>query len=328
MTTYAYDPSTAHLLAVWGTGAGSMARTVARLHTRTPESLGRRLSRGLTALSSTAWMSYAESDIAAPVPVAVVLRAISAPNRVRSGRLRIDPDWVVENGHYVGRTLHEIGSAGVRRAVLADVEAEFDAVGRALLGDLDGRARQAVELTRLGVSPVQVAKADRLLHEVPTGCESLTTDVEPTAACVAAAHWLRAAVDVTREVIGGTDDGDVLAPENAAEPWDVVAPRLVLSGIAGGASPLLAVQALVAAAKRVARGFVPEPAECHVPGHVVLDPARPSRHLLDRLMIALRTCGQVHLDHQGREDWDVFDAAVRAEAARASDRLQAPAELV
>ncbi|MBW0089610.1 hypothetical protein I4I73_11715 [Pseudonocardia sp. KRD-184] len=327
MTTYAYDSSTTHLLAVWGAGVGSAAHSVARLHARTPVAVGRRLAHGLTQLSTTAWLSYEESDIAGPVPVSPALRAIVDPNVVRAGRLRVDPDWVVEAGHDVGRTLREAGSAGVRRAVVADVEAEFDAIERALLGDLAGRAGQAVMMSRLDASPVQIAAADRLLHEVPTGGQPLTTDVEPTAACVAAAHWLRAAVDVTRDAIGGDDDGDVLATEEAAQPWDVVAPRLVLARMDDGLSPLAAVLSLVLSAKRVARGFVPAPDECDVRGHVVLDPGRPSRQLLDQLMLALRTCGQLHLEVCGPgapDPFDAFDAAVRAEAGRASDRLLAP----
>jgi hypothetical protein len=35
VTTYAYDTSTNHLVAVWDTGIGATARTVARLHART-----------------------------------------------------------------------------------------------------------------------------------------------------------------------------------------------------------------------------------------------------------------------------------------------------
>ncbi len=45
MTTYAYDPSTATLFAVWEAGLGCTARPVTRLHARTPERLGLRLAR-------------------------------------------------------------------------------------------------------------------------------------------------------------------------------------------------------------------------------------------------------------------------------------------
>jgi hypothetical protein len=37
MTTYAYDTSTHHLVAVWDTGVGATARTVARLNAMTNE---------------------------------------------------------------------------------------------------------------------------------------------------------------------------------------------------------------------------------------------------------------------------------------------------
>lgn len=338
MTTYAYDGSTTHLLAVWGSGAGASARTVARLHVRTPEPYGLRLAKAMTELSSTAWLSYTDADLAGPVPVVTVLEAIRDPNLPRSGRLRVEPDWLVERGHDIGRTLVDIGSSGVRRAVLADLTEEFDGIERALRGDLAGRARQAVELTRLDAPPGQVAAADRLLFDVPMGGERLFTDVEPTAACVAAAHWLHAAVDATLTVTGRGDPGDVLRMEEAIEHFDVVAPRVVLALMGNGGSPLAVVQRLVGAAMMAARGQIPPEDLCEMPGYILLDPARPSRHLLDRLAMALRTCGRVYGEHLDRKVLgahpesdrveaarQIFDAHVRREAERSAERLSATA---
>ncbi|WP_329485160.1 hypothetical protein OG618_00995 [Kitasatospora sp. NBC_01246] len=70
------------------------------------------------------------------------------------------------------------------------------------LGDLTGRARQAVRLGREGASPVQVAAADRILEQDPFGPAALFTGIDPTAAAVAAAHWLAAAAEVTAEATG------------------------------------------------------------------------------------------------------------------------------
>jgi hypothetical protein len=332
MTTYAYDTSVRHVIACCAGGAGSTAHTVARLHERTGQRLGLRLADQLTLLSSEAWLSYTDGEGAGPVPEVAALAAVRSPNLPRDGRLRVERNWVVERAHEVGRTLAEIGSAGVRRAVVDDVADELASVRRALHGDLRGRAGQAVELTRLDASPTQVAVADRLLDDVPAGGEALRTDVEPTAACVASAHWLAAAVAVTVRLIGGTGSQDVLDPDEATEPFDVVAPRLVVDLIMAGQPPLVAVQRLVRPAMLVARGFVPTDEECDVPGLVVLDPTRPARHLLDRLMHALRTCLRVYVDHLdpgilkdasdpieagGRE----FDREVRHEAALTADRL-------
>jgi hypothetical protein len=67
---------------------------------------------------------------------------------------------------------------------------EIAAIERAELGDLSGRAAQAVLLTRQDASPVQVAAADTLAGSLLGGDQLLTLD--PTAACGAAAHWLYA----------------------------------------------------------------------------------------------------------------------------------------
>jgi hypothetical protein len=101
--------------------------------------------------------------------------ALGAPNLPCDGWLKVEGDWVVERAHEVGRTLVEIGSAGVRRAVVDEVTDEFDSIGRASCGDLGGRAAQAVELTRHDASPTQIAAADRLLEKVPAGGEALVT---------------------------------------------------------------------------------------------------------------------------------------------------------
>ena len=335
MTTYAYDPSLRHLIACCGGGRGARAHTVARLHERTVERLGLRLAQQLTLLSAEAWLSYTDAEGAGPVPDAAALAALGAPNLPRGGRMRVECNWVVERAHEVGRALAEIGSAGVRRAVADDVAKEFASIGRALHGDLQGRSGQAVELTRLDASPTQVAVADRLLAGTPSGTEALLAEVEPTAACIAAAHWLAAAVDLTLRSIGRTETRYVLNSEDAAEPFDTVAPRIVVDLIAAGSSPLAAVQRLVRPAMEAARGFVPTGEDCTVPGLIVLDPARPARHLLDRLLLALRTCERVYVDQvvaglcveDGGDPAETacrsFDGEVRREASRTAGRLLA-----
>src|SRR2546421_6218533 len=69
----------------------------------------------------------------------------------------------------LGRNLHEVGDKKFTAQVATDAEAEIAAIGKAELGDLSGRARQAVVLTRQDASPVQVAAADGLLHQDPLG---------------------------------------------------------------------------------------------------------------------------------------------------------------
>jgi hypothetical protein len=84
MTTYAFDPSTAHLLATWPTGAGASARTVARLNTRTPELRGLHLAKALTALSSIAWMAYTDPGAVELVPARPCARCAGRTCPVRA----------------------------------------------------------------------------------------------------------------------------------------------------------------------------------------------------------------------------------------------------
>jgi len=49
---------------------------------------------------------------------------------------------------------------------------------------------------------VQVTAADAVLRENPFGDERLFSEIEPSAAAVAAEHWLAAAAEVTAEAAG------------------------------------------------------------------------------------------------------------------------------
>jgi hypothetical protein len=106
---------------------------------------------------------------------------------------------VEESAHRVGRALHELGRTALTNQVTAELRAELRAVEQAELGDLSGRGQQAVVLTRADASPAQVAAADRLLHKDPLGSSALMSDLDPTAAAVAAAHWLDASAAVAAE---------------------------------------------------------------------------------------------------------------------------------
>lgn len=339
MTTYAYDDSATQLFAVWGTGVGAVARPVARLHVRTPSREGVRLAKALSDVSEAAWVGYSDPELVALEP-AEVLRAVRKPHQPRAGLLFCEGDPLLESANEAGRWLVAVGSAGVTRAVLADLTEELDSVERALRGDLSGRARQAVELSRLDASPVQIVEADRLLYEVPMGSERLFTEVEPTAAAVAAAHWLQAAVDVTLAVTGWDDAAAVLEAADVIESFDVTTAQVVLDLLRLGNPPIAAVQCLVRTAMLAARGMIlpgdPEPADdpADEARFTVLDPARPARSLLERLTRTIQTCSLVHTEHlepaalATRPEADrmeaarqVFDAQVRVEAERSAERL-------
>ncbi len=341
MTTYAYDTSATTLLAVWDTGLGATARSVARLHARTPQRHGLRLAQALTGLSTAAWTSYSDLGLVeigyVDLDPPAVLAALRRPHLPRDGLLYREGDAALECAHGVGRELVAVGSAGVTRAVVAEVTDELAAVDGATRGDLSGRARQAVALTRLDASPLQVAAADRLLHEVPMGSERLFTEVEPTAAAVAAAHWLQAAVDVTLDASGGTDPLEVLAKVADGEGFDLLGPGVVLNLMRLGNPPLATVQNLVRSAMLAAKGMIlhgdPQPCAGDPDGEsrfTVLDPQSPARSLLECLTRAVQICAVVFAEHCTVDEQqgdrvelarDLFDEAVRAEADRTAARL-------
>jgi hypothetical protein len=333
MTDYAYEPAERRLLAVWGTGAGAVARPVARLHARIPADDGLHLAEALTGLSGATWRGYTDPQLLDIDPIAA-LAALRAPTLRRGGLLDRAAEPHLEYAHDVGRCLDVIGRGELTRAVVADVSDDLDALERALCGDLAGRAQQAVELTRLDASPLQIAAADRLLAAAPMGGPRLFTEVDPTAAAVAATHWLQAAVDVTIARTGLPDAAAVLA---AAAPFglvDTVAVEAVLKHTGDGAPPLAAVQCLVRPAVLAAQGMVvhdvgdPDADPLDEPRSTVLDPLRPARALLERLVRAIQACAFVHFGRvEGTDDgWldaarRVFDAEVRAEAERRKERL-------
>lgn len=169
-------------------------------------------------------------------------------------------DPMLEYAHTVGRAMLAIADPEATAAVTADVRAEINAVARAGLGDLSGRAVQAVALDRLDPSPVQVAAADRLLHEQPLGCDELYTTVDPAAACVAAAHWLVAAAQVTAEA-ARAEPVAVFSVADDIEAVSVEVPPCVIDVVVdGSATPWEAVLGLLAEADAVRQGRIPDPA--------------------------------------------------------------------
>lgn len=176
MTTYALDPQAGSFLTVWAAGVGHHATVVCRLGAEAPEQAAG-LCGALTRLSAELWDTYQrpgphdedDADKRALLErergdgFAGVLAAITSPHLPdRHGLLMVSYDPLLEYAHTAGRALHAIADAEATAAVVADVRAEIDAVARAALGDLSGRAVQAVALDRLDPSPVQVAACCRM----------------------------------------------------------------------------------------------------------------------------------------------------------------------
>ncbi|MFD4395572.1 hypothetical protein [Kitasatospora sp. NPDC058397] len=343
MTRYSIDPERLELLASWGTGEGDLATRIAAVPAGTDTAALMRLARALTHLSEAAWRTYTHPASAASSmepnsegwrraeerkAFDEVPGAIARPNLPQDGMLDVSYSPLVESAHRAGRALHALDYADLTDAVLAEVATELAAVENAELGDLAGRARQAVLLSREGASPVQVAAADRLLEQDPFGPAALFTDIDPTAAAVAAAHWLAAAAEVTAEATGHSPTTVLFEADNIeALPHET--PTLVLQLLETGASPYDAVTGLVRHALHIADGLLPDPAglrrqledlDDDLAQHTgpdtdpedtglrltPLDPKRPAPDLLEDLLAGIHGCWLFHDEYDELDDEDDF----------------------
>ncbi|MDH6580413.1 hypothetical protein [Kitasatospora sp. MAP5-34] len=106
---------------------------------------------------------------------------------------------------------------------------------------------------------MQVAAADRLLQEDPFGPTALFSNIDSTAAAVAAAHWLYAAAKAVSEV-SGYPAAEVVREADNIEALPHQTHTLVLELLDEGVSPYDAVTGLVRHAMRVADDVLPDPA--------------------------------------------------------------------
>ena len=341
MTRYAIDEERRTLMAVWATGAGDVASSVASLPADCAAEVGRAVAFTLSGLAEAAWRTYThpasaagsmedgsegwrrqqERDAFPEVP-----DALRNPELPKQGMLLESLVAVTESAHRVGRALHSIGDARLTDAVVREVRMELAAVEQAELGDLSGRARQAVVLSREDVSPLQVGAADVLLREDPFGDERLFTEVDPAAAAVAAAHWLQAAADVAARV-ADADPVYVVAQSDDIEALAHETPTVVLGLMSQGAGPREVVTALVRDALLVAEGLVPDAGglvqavedalvqseqfrdeegltEALLAGirATPLDPTRPALDLLEDLLAGIRGCWLLYQEYADDEE--------------------------
>jgi SAM-dependent methyltransferase len=339
MTRYCVVFDRHELIAAWGTGEGDLAASAAVL----PSGAGTigllSLARALTQFSGAAWRTYTHPASAAGSLEAnsegwrreqerkhfsEVADAITRPNLPSGGSMAVSYSSLLESAHRVGRALHRLDDPQLVKAVAAEAAAELAAVESAELGDLSGRAQQAVLLSREDASPVQVAASNHLLQGDPFGPAELFVGVDPTAAAVAAAHWLAAAADVAAEAAGLNPTEVVLEADNIeALPHET--PTLVLDLIGQGASPHQAVTGLVRHAMHVADGLLPDAAALReqlddlegtlaqysgtteadltrMPLRLTpLDPQRPARDLLEDLLTGIHGCWLLYDEYEGLE---------------------------
>ncbi|WP_198042151.1 hypothetical protein [Kitasatospora azatica] len=342
MTRYCVDPVRRELIATWGTGQGELATRLAAVPADTDLGGLSRLAATLTQLSTAAWRTYTHPASAADSlevnsegwrreqerkAFDDVAQAMAEPNLPQGGSMVVQYSPLLENAHRVGRALVALDNPELTQAVNAETAAELAAVESAELGDLTGRAQQAVLLSREDASPAQVAAADRLLEEDPFGPAELFSDIDPTAAAVAAAHWLYAAAEAVSEVSGYAPT-EVVAQADNIEALPHHTPTLVLELLDDGTSPFDAVTGLVRHAMRVADGMLPDPAtfreqldeaeemiaeytddaesDAVLTGIRLtpLDPRRPARDLLEDLLAGIRGCWLLHNEYAELDDED------------------------
>ncbi|RFU41435.1 hypothetical protein DZF91_11690 [Actinomadura logoneensis] len=373
MTLYAYDDQQRSLSAIWGTGTGHRLAPVAAVPESTKDRDALRLAEALTTLSGALWRTYTHPPEAAgsleensegwrraqtQAVLPKVPEILENPNLPDGGTMVVSYDPVEESAHHVGRALHAISDDKLSDAVIREVRTELDAIERAGLGDLTGRAAHAVTLTRAGASPAQIAAADELLRTGPLGDPALFTDLDPAASAVAAAHWLQAAADVTAKASGIAPTAIVRDADNI-EALPYRTPTIVLELMQEGLSPYDAVTHLLAEAMAVAEGYVYDVEELQVrfaeldeladrypdlPASLLaevrlttLDPTRPALDLLEDLLTGIRACWLIYsesadLDIPDTEDeayaeeldeqvHTAFLEAVRKEAQKTADRL-------
>ncbi|MFJ2007757.1 hypothetical protein [Streptomyces chartreusis] len=365
MTRYSVARDRHELIATWGTGDGDLAAGIATAPAGADVGSLLALARALTQLSTAVWRTYTHPASAAGSlepnsegwrreeerkQFSEVVDAISRPNLPSGGTLVVSYSSLLESAHRVGRALHRLGDTRLVEAVAAEAAAELAAVESAELGDLSGRSQQAVLLSREDASPVQVAAADHLLQQDPFGPDELFREVDPTAASVAAAHWLAAAAEVTGEA-SGLDPNQVVLEADNIEELPHESPTLVLGLINDGVSPYDAVTSLVRHAMQVTDGVLPDPTAlreqledlhetlARYSGEeepdltdvalrlTPLDPQRPACDLLEDLLTGIHGCWLLHseyddLSHADADDveeWD--DARAELEQNRSRERF-------
>ncbi|MEO3873735.1 hypothetical protein ABGB18_33405 [Nonomuraea sp. B12E4] len=336
MTRYAIDRARNVLIAQWSTGIGDTATIVAELHREQPRRNVLRLAADLTELSRICWRSYThpastadqhgphslgwhrqqERDAFATVLPTLIAAKRPAPEPISTK--------VGQAAHAVARTLHTLNTPQLTTHVTTDVAAELAAIEQAELGDLSERAEQAAALSREDASPLQISQADTLLHAHPFGCEALLTQVDPTAAAIAAAHWFYAAVTITAQHTGLHQIQVVATAEQQGKPLAIESLTEITAVLSAGDRPRHVVMPLIRNALHIAEGRLrgitetqhritaaeeliekarsdhPElrlgPDTIYLP-LTPLNPTRPAPDLLDNLLHGIKTCWQLYQQH-------------------------------
>ena len=334
MTDFAYDGDRHALIRAWDTGAGRVAGTLVHLSAETSPETALQICATLSRLSELLWRSYThpaslsgsfasnsegwrrETERNAFPEVTDALRN---PHLPQDGYLIQSYIPAVETAHHLGRLLHHLGDAELHEHIAGEVDEEIAAVDRAERGELTGRARQAIGLTRPDASPLQMVAAHEMFIEQPLGSPELFEAVDATAASVVAAHWLYAAATVVARTTDCELTSVVMEADNI-EALPVEVATEVLIRIEDSESPQDVVVTLVRDAMMVAEARIPDPDQLindilHaqelsrklgpgdpdllddlMPRLSPLDPLRPAHDLLEDLLHGIRGCLLLYRD--------------------------------
>lgn len=340
MTAFSYAPSSRQIIASWRIGAPRRAEPVADLPESCDDERADLLVAALGDLSEAAWRTYSDINESADPDETNTEQWQLREERADfdlARALTIEPGerdrWpyspLLSAAKRLGIVLDDVGDARLRIQIARAVDRELDAVLAADMGDFAGLAQQAVTLSRLSASPVQIQAAWAILESDLFGAHDLhQTCVDPTAACVATTVWLRAAAIVATAsdpadphsgrwttAVGRADDIEAM-------PFETIA--AVFGSLAGGLSPRATVERLVRDAHRIASGQLPDLVGLRAQllgldefadqvdqqtmrrildeGHVcALDPLHPAPSLLEDLHAAIFGCfllwrAEVHVE--------------------------------
>lgn len=324
-----------HLLVAWPTGRADRAMILGEFGRLNTEDLTR-VTRALTQLAKALWTTYSEPSSAAvdahdpdelwrrekrESAVDEVRANIASPNLPDDdGMMLTSYNPVIESAHAVGRAMHDVEDPNLLAVVAEDVDREIDAVRRAVLGDMSGRAAQAATLTRAEASPTQVEEVHRALEVNPLGSRELFEVFEPAAAAVAAAEWLHAAARVVATDCDYESPKSVVIEADAIEAMPVETMTAIISALEAGEGAQTLVTRLLREANAVAGGSLDDPSELlrtlnRVAEYAgddlsqvgvrlcLLDPRRPAQDLLEDLIEGIRGCLLVFED----ENVDVYE---------------------
>lgn len=351
------------LVVTWPTAAADEAAVLTTLPAG-PQS--GQLALALTDLSEQLWRCYTHPATAAPDDDD--LNSEQSRRRADRAAIELVPGIVGLTGptgheddyagfgratypaQAVAALLDHIDAPAAQAAVRAEIATELDAVKRADLGDLSGRAAQAVAYNRPDASPTQIAEAHRLLEADLFAAPDALRAVEPSAAAVAAATWLHAAARVAARAAGRESSlATVVRDADDIEALPLATPMHVLDRLEDGMDPHTIVIELVVEAQRVTDGQLGdldriagevrhalELADRLPPAHreqtltalldeiraCRLDPLRPGRDLLEDLLDGIRGCWLIFDEHHDRrtdlaveDDDDITNEAAAAREA-------------